>query len=135
MTQRSGACRPERVDRLVGQLRRELTGAQRHERQPVGLNHALVRDAAPFGLGQREELLGVLHQGIAELGDAPRALLGRGASPRPGVEGPPRGADRRVHVSEAGVWRLRDRRLGRRIDVVVAAALGRDPPAVDVERI
>jgi hypothetical protein len=76
MPKHRGARSPKRVDRLVGQLRRELAGLQRHEGRPVDLHQPLVGGAAPFDLRQREEIVDLLQQCIAQLGETPTAFLG-----------------------------------------------------------
>ena len=93
---------PVRVDRLVGELRGEFACVQRHERGTVDLDQSLVRGAAPLGLRQRVEVVGLLHQRIAQLVEAPGALLRARDGPRPGVERAPRGGDRGVDLGEAG---------------------------------
>src|SRR6185312_4998633 len=89
----------------------------------------------PLRLRQREELVGVLQQGVAQLIEAPRALLRGGCGPRPRVERSTRGRDRGVDVGQTGLWRLGDHRFRSRRDVVVSAASWLDPLAVDVERV
>ena len=89
----------------------------------------------PFDLRQGEEVVGVLQQRIAQLGQAAGALVGCGGGPRPFVEGFSRGPDRGVDVVEVCVGSLRDRFLGGRRDVVVATAAWLDPVPADVERV
>ena len=92
----------------------QFARVQGHERGTVDLDQPLVRDAAPLGLGQREEVVGVLQEGIAQLAEAPGALLGWCAGPGPGVERPSRGADRGIDVVDTGLGSLGDRLFGGR---------------------
>ena len=114
-------------DLLVGQLGGELGGVHGHESGAVDLHHALIGNAAPLHLGQREELVGVLHQRVAQLVETPGALLGAHRAPRPAVEGAARGRDRVADLGDARVGRGGDGLLGGRGDVVVATVLRLDP--------
>ena len=114
MTEQRGSRRPVRVDRFVGQLRGQFACMQGHEGGTVDLDQPLVRDAAPLDLGQREKVVGVLQEGIAQLAETPAALLGWGAGPGPVVERPSRGADRGIDVVDIGLGSLGDRLFGGR---------------------
>ena len=113
--------RPVRVDRFVGQLRGQFPGVQRHEGGTVDLNQPLVRDAAPLDLGQREEVVGVLQKGVAQLAEA-RARSSGG----PSAQGPSSKARRAAPIaastsstSASGAWAIVSSVDGD--DVVVAA--------------
>ena len=99
----------------------EFGRVQRRERRPFDVDHPLIGRATPLLLRQREELVGMRQQRLAELVEEPGPLLGSGVGPRPGIEGVPGRRDRAVDLGLAGVGRRRDHRLGGRIDVVVAA--------------
>ena len=122
-------------DRFLAQLSGELGRVHGHVARAVDLHHPLVTDAAPFHLRQREEIVGVLHQRLAELVEAAGAVLAAHGAPRPVVEGAPRGRDRLADLADARVGRRGDDGLGDRGDVVVATASGFDPSSVDVELI
>lgn len=122
-------------DGLVGQLRGEPGGVLGHVGGAVDLHHALVGDAAPFRLGQREELVGVLEERVTELVEAAGAAVGPHCRPRAVVERAACGGDSVADLADARIGRGADRRLGGRGDVFVAADLRIDPAAVDIEPI
>src|ERR1700677_5102115 len=122
-------------DRLVDQLRGELGRVHRHECGAVDLHHALIPDAAPFDLRQREELVSVLQQCVAELIEAGCAVLDADIGPWAAVVSAPRGRDRLADLGDARVGRGGDAFFGDRGDVVVATVLRLDPSPVDVELV
>lgn len=122
-------------DLFVLQLGGQLGGVHRHEAGTVDLHDAFVRNAAPLHLGQREEVVGLFAQRLAQLVEAPGALLGAHGAPGSAVERAARGGDRLTDLGDAGVGRGGDHVLGGRRDVVIAAVLRLDPVAIDVERI
>jgi hypothetical protein len=127
--------RADACDRPVAQLGGELGRAHGHVSGAVDLHHALVGGAAPLHLRQREELVVVLQQGIAQLVEAAGALLVAHAGPRPLVERPPRGRDRLADLGDARIGCGRDALFGGRSDVVVPTILRLDPSSVDVELV
>ena len=116
-------------------MRGKFGRVQRRERGPLDVDHSLVGRAAPFHLRQREELVGMRQQRLAKLVEEGCPLLGSGVGPGSRVECGPSGRDRAVDLSVTRVGSRGDHRLGSRTDVVVAAVLGLDPLAVDVDRV
>ncbi len=80
----------------------EFGRVQRRERRPVDVDHPLVGRATPLLLRQREELVGMRQQRLAELVEKRRPLLGSGVGPRSRIEGGPGRRDRAVDLGWLG---------------------------------
>ena len=104
MTQQCGAG-TDSGHRIIDQLLGELGGVHGRESGTVDLHHPLIPDAAPLRLRQREELVSVFEQGVAELIEAASAVLEAYCGPRPMVERAPRGRDRLADLVDARVGR------------------------------
>ena len=107
---------------------RPATAAPRPGGRRAGPCRSTITGVPDLGHQLGAEQLLLADDGVLELAQAPLAEGPVGRPPRL-VEGPAGGGDGPVHVGGRGVGRLAEHLLGRRVDVVEAAAVARRRPA------